>query len=255
MLVRLFIHLAISETVPCTWGILSVVQVLCILNIFRQLYYTLLNTVFRERLEVAPIFLLLSEYTTDRACAYKQACLRVFLECADGSTVRFSYSAIVRVMGCCCSQLSRVSEVVGDPDIFHTEATCINDNGDALNVLLYVKNDNLYEAIPWCGIPLDSTFQGLSNIDVEVMTGTVTVLDHPGTRVLKGYHINLGLITKVSGWYGDIVNVYGTPDAVELTRKIDPHLCEVTIEPKEIKMTIRQFACRSSHVGLGNNHS
>ena len=141
-----------------------------------------------------------------------------------------------------------------DPDIFHADAKFIFASA-AQDVLLYIKNNKLYQISPCCGLLCccNSSSQRLSKIrDIEVVTGTVKVLYHVGTRVVKVHRINLGLKIRVSHWFGDGVRIYDTPDAVELARRLNPNLLgRATIIPTRIDMTIRQPAPSSGGGGGG----
>lgn len=143
-------------------------------------------------------------------------------------------------MGCCLYR----SQVVDDPDIFHTEAKLIAASGAAHDVLLYMKNEKLYQSSPCCGLLCCSTSERLSGIrDVEVVTGTVKIVNHLalGTQVEQVHHINIGLKITVPCWRNDGTRVYDTPDAVELAKKMDPHfLGGDSVIPTRIDMIIRQ---------------
>jgi hypothetical protein len=108
--------------------------------------------------------------------------------------------------------------IVNDPDIFHAEAKLIVASRHAQDVLLYIKENRFYQALPCCGI--------LSNI--EDVTGTVTILDHTGRYAVKVHNINLGLRVRVSHWFGLFDRIYDTPDAVELVRRLNPTVLEGT---------------------------
>lgn len=165
-------------------------------------------------------------------------------------------------MGCCLCRSE--SGVLEDPDVFHTEAKLVASihSGDIAGFtssdtrLLYVKNDKFYQVSPSCGLLCCSVPRKLSNIeDVRVITGTVKVISFQETRVLSTHHINLGLKMTVSNWYGERVKIYDTPDAVELARRLSPHLRGKTIiEPTRVNMTLRQpfKEPHEEHVGPNN---
>ena len=143
-----------------------------------------------------------------------------------------------------------------DPDIFHIKAklvatmqsgTSINLNDASRDVLLYIKNDELYETSPCCGLLVWYDFSSKLSIisDVQVITGKVATLRR------HVHHINLGLkITSKTFWFGKwergtkLVKIYETPDAVELARKIDPRVVAV---PTTINMTL-------AHAYSGGGH-
>ena len=139
-----------------------------------------------------------------------------------------------------------------DPDVFHTEAKLVASvysrdiAGDTAphTRLLYVKNNKFHQVSPCCGLLCCSVPRKLSKIEnVRVVTGTVRILNLQETRVLSVHQINLGLKMTVSNWYGERVKIYNTPDAVELARRLDPHLRgKAVIVPTRINMTLRQVA-------------
>ena len=142
-----------------------------------------------------------------------------------------------------------------DPDIFCAEAELIVASGSSKDVLLYTKDSKLYQASPFCGLLCGGSSWRVSDIrDIEVVTGTVTVLHNLslGTSLVKVHHINLGLKISVPHWFGDGVRIYDTPDAVELAGQMNPDLLRgPTIVPTRIDMTIRQPAPSSGGGGGG----
>ena len=136
-----------------------------------------------------------------------------------------------------------------DPDVFHAEAKLVvggrtlrlvasDSFVSSTRVMLYIKNNKLYQASPHCGFLCCSTSQRLSKIkDITVVTGTVKLLDHLGRRVLKEHRINRGLQITLSNWYGKRVKVYDMPDAVDFVRRMDHHFREVV--PTRINMTFK----------------
>ena len=127
-----------------------------------------------------------------------------------------------------------------DPDVFHAEAKLVASGRtvSSTRVMLYIKDIKLYQASPHCGLLCCSTSQRLSKIkDVTVVTGTVKLLDHLGTRVMKEHRINLGLMITLSNWYGKRVKIYDMPDAVDLVRRMDHHFRGVV--PTRIDMTFK----------------
>ena len=144
-------------------------------------------------------------------------------------------------MGCCSCRSQ--SAVVNDPDIFRTEARLIFASRHTLGVLLYIKKNKLYQASPCCGILCCNNSQRLSS--VEVVTGTVNILHHSGTHTVKVHHVNLGLRVNVSRWYGPVVKIYDTPDAVELARRLNPDTVgSYDFVPTRINMTLLDSAPR-----------
>jgi hypothetical protein len=117
-------------------------------------------------------------------------------------------------------------------DIFHSEARLIVER-HAKDVMLYIKNNKLYQASPCCGILWCNSSQWLS--DTEVVTGTVTILDESERYVVMVHNINLGLRVTVWDWRGSLgVKIYNTPDAVELARRLNPNVRTV---PTNINLT------------------
>lgn len=129
-----------------------------------------------------------------------------------------------------------------DPEIFHADAKLVVTGravSEAQDVLLYIKNNKLYQASPCCGLLCCGSSQRLSKIEkITVVTGTVKLLNHLGTHVVKVHRINLGLKITLSNWYGKRIKVYDTPDAVELARRMDHHFREAA--PTRIDMTFKQ---------------
>jgi uncharacterized membrane protein YgcG len=125
--------------------------------------------------------------------------------------------------------------VVDNPNIFHSEARLIVASRRAQDVLLYIENNKLYEAVPCSEILCCNSSQRLSNI--EVVTGTVTILDYTGRQTVKVHNINLGLKVKVLFWFGSGIKIYDTPDAAELARRLNPG---TTTVPTRMNLTLRE---------------
>jgi hypothetical protein len=136
--------------------------------------------------------------------------------------------------------------VVDNPNIFHSEARLIAASRYAQDVLVYIENNKLYQALPCSEILCLNSSQRLS--DIEVVTGTVTVLDYTGRHTVKVHNINLGLKVRVLMWFGSHVKVYDTPDAAELARRLDP---EITTVPTRINLTLREPPPNSGGGGGG----
>jgi hypothetical protein len=88
------------------------------------------------------------------------------------------------------------------------------------------------EALPCSRVFYRSSYRGPN---IEVVTGTVTILHHSEGYAVRVHNINLGL--KVEYGYGVSygVKIYDTPDAVELARRLRPGL--TTIVPTRINST------------------
>ena len=138
-------------------------------------------------------------------------------------------------MGCCLCHSQ--SGIVEDPDVFHTEAKLIVASTRTKKVLLYIKNNKLYQASSHCGLLCCRTSKKLSGIrNIDVVTGTVNILHHSGKRVLKVHQVNLGLRIRLSNWRGQ-VRIYDTPDAEELARLMAPSILgEATIAPTRVNL-------------------
>ena len=141
-------------------------------------------------------------------------------------------------MGCCiCRSLSRV------PDVFHAEAKLVASGRGffkSTQVMLYIKNNKLYQASPHCGLLCCSTSQRLSKIkDTTIVTGTVKLLDYQEIDVVHVHHINRGLKITFSKWCGETVKIYDLPDAVELAKRVD-HNFRGEVVPTKIDITFKE---------------
>ena len=129
-----------------------------------------------------------------------------------------------------------------DPDVFHAEAKLVASGGffKSTQVMLYIKNNKLYQASPHCGLLCCSTSQRLSKIkDITIVTGTVKLLDYREIDVVDVHHINRGLKITFPKWYGETVKIYDLPDAVELAKRVD-HNFRGEVVPTKIEMTFKE---------------